>query len=281
MRAAGATVHTKSVGSRDENRFSIGVGCATPPLPAAGQSQDAYVLAVGPTGVTAVAASPTGLLYAAQTFRQLARVFSEKGSIPGMNVVDYPDFRTRGIYIEGGQERFGRIVGRDYLCEQIRRLAEFKMNTLVLECYNLIPFASFPACADEGTLSPDDVRVLVAEAKRYHVTIVPSLQTLAQASELVWGCDAGKPYRETTAPGQMCPSTPEVYPFIKGLYRDLLVTFDDSPLLGVGCSEIDMQWQGRYCPRCQPRVAAGETVRGLMLGHAEKCIRPSRNLRRS
>jgi len=188
-------------------------------------------------------------------------------------VVDYPEFRTRGIYIEGGQERFGRIVDRDYLREQVRRLAEFKMNTLVLECYNLIPFASFPACADGGTLSREDVRAFVAEAKRYHVAIVPSLQTLAQASELVWGCEAGKPYRESTAPGQMCPSTPEVYPFIKGLYRDLLQTFDASPLLGVGCSEIDMQWQGHYCPRCQQRVSAGETVRDLMLGHAEKCIR--------
>jgi hypothetical protein len=213
------------------------------------------------------------LLYAAQSLRQLARIFSEEGHLPGLTVVDYPEFRMRGIYIEGGQERFGRIVDRDYLCEQVRRLAEFKMNTLVLECYNLLPFASFSACADGGTLSREDVRAIVAEAKRYHVAIVPSLQTLAQASELVWGCDAGKLYRESTAPGLMCPSTPQVYPFIRGLYRDLLQTFDDSPLLGVGCSEIDMQWQGHYCPRCQQRVAAGETVRDLMLGHAEKCIR--------
>ncbi|MBI3922623.1 MAG: hypothetical protein HY318_14465, partial [Armatimonadetes bacterium] len=61
--------------------------------------------------------------------------------------------------------------------------------------------------------------------------------------------------------------------FIKGLYRDLLMLFDDSPLIGIGCSEIDMQWQGRYCPKCQARVAAGETVRDLLLGHAEKCIK--------
>ena len=146
------------------------------------------------------------------------------------------------------------------------------MNTLVIECYNLLPYASFPACADEGTLSEDDCREIVAESKRWHVKIVPSLQTLAQASELVWSCEEGTPYREVTAPGLMCPSNPDIYPFIQGLYRDLLRRFDDSPVIGIGCSEIDMQWQQRYCPACRQRIDAGETVRDLLLGHAEKCI---------
>jgi hypothetical protein len=176
------------------------------------------------------------------------------------------------MYVEGGQERFGRIVGADYLREQVRRLSEFKLNALVIECYNLFPYASFPECADAGTLSPEECRAIVGESKRWHVTLIPSLQTLAQAYELVWQCDAGTPYRESTAPGLMCPSNPEVYPFIKGLYRDLLTWFDDSPLIGIGCSEIDMQWQGRYCPECQARIEAGETARDLLLGHAEKCI---------
>jgi hypothetical protein len=146
------------------------------------------------------------------------------------------------------------------------------MNTLVIECYNLFPYASFPACADAGTLSEDECREIMAEAKRQHVTLVPSLQTLAQASELVWNCDEGQPYREMTAPGLTCPSNPHLYPFIEGLYRDLLRRFDETPIIGIGCSEIDMQWQQHYCPACQKRIDAGETVRDLLLGHAEHCI---------
>jgi len=57
-----------------------------------------------------------------------------------------------------------------------------------------------------------------------------------------------RPYREITAPGLTCPSNPDLYPFIEGLYRDLLHRFDDSPIIGIGCSEIDMQWQQRYAP---------------------------------
>ena len=46
----------------------------------------------------------------------------------------------------------------------------------------------------------------------------------------------------------MCPSNPEIYPFIKGLYRDLLRGSTTSPLIGIGCSEIDMQWQEPLLP---------------------------------
>ena len=278
MRSAAGANAALQLTSDSANRFTLGVEQSVPKLPD-GVSDEAYVLAIGPDGITAAAASPAGLLYAAQTVRQLVRQFCESGCIPCLTIVDHPDFKLRGIYIEGGQERYGRIVAADYLREQIRRLAEFKMNTMVIECYNLFPFNSFSACADSGTLSPADCRSVVAEAKKYHVTLIPSLQTLAQASELVWGCDAGAPYREPTAPGLMCPSSPEIYPFIKGLYRDLLEWFDTAPIIGIGCSEIEMQWQNRYCPKCQKRVQAGESARDLLLGHAEKCIKAVQELR--
>lgn len=272
LQAAGATVQVRTTAANGPNQFTLQAGCDLPPLPKQGFAEEAYVLAVGSQGASAAASSATGLLYAAQTLRQLVRLGAAKGRLPAVTIADYPEFKLRGIYIEGGQERFGRVVDKDYLCQQIRRLAEFKMNTLVVECYNLFPFPSFPACADSGTLASKDCDEIVAEARRFHVTLIPSLQTLAQAYELVWTCDAGKPYRETTAPGQMCPSAPEIYPLIKGLYRDLLTRFDTSPLIGIGCSEIDMQWQRRYCLQCQKRIAAGQTVRDLLLGHAEKCV---------
>lgn len=249
--------------------FALGEAPALPDLPT---GTEAYVLAVGEAGIAARAGGPAGLLYAAETLKQLVRLFAAEGRIPAMAIRDWPNSPMRGIYIEGGQERHGRIVDTEYLKAQIRRLASQKMNTLVVEAYNLFPYASFPGCADDGTLTRGQCREIIEEARRYHVTLVPSLQTLAQAYELVWANPAGEPYREATAPGLICPSNPEVYPFIKGLYRDLLTWFDQSPMIGIGCSEIDMQWQSRYCPRCKARIDRGETVRDLLLDHAERCI---------
>ncbi|NQU12226.1 hypothetical protein HQ590_15635, partial [bacterium] len=198
LNRAGLAIRTEGA---EGNTFVIGQEVALPDLPTQGHAEEAYVLCVTPSGVTARGASAAALLYAAQTLRQLVRLSPADGRLPCLTIVDYPEFRMRGLYIEGGQERFGQIVDKDYLLEQIRRLAEFKMNVLVVECYNLFPYASFPACADEGTLSEEDCREIIAEAKRFHVTIVPSLQTLAQASELVWACEEGTPYREVPAPG--------------------------------------------------------------------------------
>ena len=130
LRIAGATAETRRADRKTGNRFTLGAGCDVPPLPAKGIAQEGYALAIGPKGAAAAAASPAGLLYASQTLRQLTRIFAEEGRLPALSIVDYPEFKVRGIYIEGGQERFGRIVAPDYLCEQIRRLAEFKMNTL-------------------------------------------------------------------------------------------------------------------------------------------------------
>lgn len=271
LRLAGAA--SISVSRARDGLLTIDAGAEMPPLPTDGIASEAYVLAIGRQGISARGATPAALMYAAQTLLQICRASAEGRAIPCLAVRDSPEFAVRGIYIEGGQERFGRIVQPDYLREQIRRLASLKMNTLVVEAYNLFPFASFPQCADVGSLTEAQCREVLAEAKRYHVTLVPSIQTLAQAHELVWTNDAGKPYREATAPGLICPSEPSVTPFIKGLYRDLLTRFDDAPLIGIGCSEIDMQWQSRYCPKCKARIDAGETVRDLLLGHAEKCIK--------
>ena len=276
LRAAGVAVHLARDAEADG--FCLGAGAPLEPLPEGDLAQQGYVLAICSRGISARGGSPAGLLHAAQTLAQLLRLHAENGSMPCLSIVDYPQFELRGIYVEGGQERFGRIVEADYLCEQIRRLSQFKMNALCIECYNLFPFASFPDCADEGTLSFDECRRIIAEADKYHVILIPSLQTLAQAGELFWTSEAGIPYREVTAPGLVCPSNPKVYPVIEGLYRDLLTWFDKAPLIGVGCSEIEMQWQERYCPACRARIEGGETVRDLLLAHAARLTELVRDL---
>ena len=102
---------------------------------------------------------------------------------------------------------------------------------------------------------------------------MPSVQSLAQTYSVIWTCDEGKPYREKDAPGLLCPSRPENLPFLKGLYKDLIAMFRYSPYLGVGCSEVEMQWQGHFCPLCKKRIDAGETVHDIHSVHVARCAR--------
>ena len=94
--------------------FHVGAGATLPALPTEGIVGEGYALAIAPTGLSAAAASPAGLLYAAETLAQLVRLSGGTGSLPALTLRDSPEFRLRGIYIEGGQERFGRIVDPEY-----------------------------------------------------------------------------------------------------------------------------------------------------------------------
>ncbi len=246
---------------------------ATPPVPS-GNTVEGYALRINADGVGLVAPSDTGLFYGVQTLIQLVEQARRDGvGTPGMEIVDWPSFAARGRYFDGSQY-FGTVVAtRQNLEREIKRLARYKMNGLFIEVYNLVPFESFPYCANENTLSLADWIYLVELAHRHHVTIVPSLQSFAQIYDVIWKCDEGKPYREETAPGIICPSRPENVKFLQGLYADLMSVFRYSPYLGIGCSETDMQWQKRYCPRCQARIDGGESYYDIYYKHVNDCVK--------
>jgi len=244
-----------------------------PPLPPSLHDKEGYGLRVSDRGIAIVAKTDAGLFYGVQTLIQLIEQSArERRPIPGMTILDWPVFDLRARYIEGAQQAGTVVLTRANLEREIKLLARYKINRLIIEIYNLAPFASFPYCADRTSLSLSDWEYLVELSHRYHVTIVPSLQSFGQIWQVIWGCDQGKPYREETAPGMICPSRPENLVFLQGLYRDLMRTFKYSPYVGIGCSEVrQYAWQDRYCPRCKARLDAGETYDDLYIGHVNNC----------
>ncbi|MEP6662484.1 MAG: beta-N-acetylhexosaminidase, partial [Verrucomicrobiota bacterium] len=234
---------------------------------------EGYNLKVDSGGVLVAADSDTGLFYGVQTLVQLLEQSRrEKTTVPGMAVNDWPTFGWRARYIDASQYRGSIVMTRANLEREIRLLARYKLNALCIDIYNLVPFKSFPACADAQTLSLADWNDLVELAHRYHVTFMPSIQSLAQTYEVIWKCDEGKPYREATAPGLICPSRPENIKFLQGLYRDLISVFKYSPVLGIGCSEVGMQWTEHYCPLCKARIEKGETLSDIFNQHVRNCV---------
>ena len=104
------------------------------------------------------------------------------------------------------------------------------------------------------------------------MTLVPSLQSFAQMYDVIWNCDAGKPYREETAPGLICPSRPENVKFLQGLYRDLISVFKYSPVVGIGCSETGMQWDKSIARFAAHEVKKGETMQDIYYKHVRDCV---------
>jgi len=244
-----------------------------PPAPPSLHEQEGYGLRVGGHGVAVVAKTDAGLFYGVQTLIQLIEQSArDRRPIPGMTIIDWPTFDLRARYIEGAQEAGTVVMTRANLEREIKLLARYKLNHLIIEIYNLAPLASFPYCADRTSLSSTDWEYLVEVAHRYHVTIMPSLQSFGQMWQVIWSCDQGKPYREETAPGMICPSRSGNLKFLQGLYADLIRLFKYSSYVGIGCSEVrQFAWQDRYCPRCRERLNAGETYEDLYVKHVNNC----------
>ena len=262
-----------AISESHELRLSLGRQSAAPAPDVPKEYQlEGYGLRTDASGLCIKAATAAGLFYGVQTAIQLAeQAERDKAAIPGLSIVDWPALGLRGKYIEGWQCMGTIVMTRANLEEQINRLSRYKMNLIIIEMYNLAPFKSFPYCADANTLSQSDWEYLVEMAHSRHVVLMPSLQSFAQIYYVIWTCKEGEPYREQTQGGLICPSRPENIEFLQGLYRDLLSLFKYTPYLGIGCSEVRMQWQERYCPLCRKRIDSGETVFDIYYKHVGNC----------
>ena len=260
------------------NRHRLWLGSSEPlrdaPEVARDKGHESYALGVTAGGVAIGAESDAGLFYGAQTLIQLLeQARRDQTAVPGIAVVDWPTFQWRGRYFDGSQYLGTVVPTRANLEREIKLLARYKLNCLAFDAYNLVPFRSFPACADANTLTLADWEYLVELAHHYHVAFFPSLQSFAQIYQVIWNCEEGKPYREETAPGLICPSRPENIVFLQGLYRNLISVFKYSPALGIGCSEVGMQWQKHYCARCRQRIEKGESLQDIFHQHVRQCVR--------
>ncbi len=234
---------------------------------------EAYNLQDHSDGILISTNTDAGLFYGTQTLTQLLEQSRrDKAPIPALTITDWPTFPWRGRYFDASQYAGTIVPTRANLEREIKLLARYKMNCLCFDAYNLVPLKSFPYCADANTLSAGDWEYLVELAHRYHVTLMPSVQSFAQVYQLIWTCDEGKPYREETCPGLICPSRPEGVKFLQGVYRDLMTTFKYSPIIGIGCSEVGMQWDKHYCPLCQKRIDSGETLHDIFYKHVQDCV---------
>jgi hexosaminidase len=137
--------------------------------------EEGYVLAVNHKGIVVAGRTAAGTFYGLQTLKQLVQGMGERASVQGISVTDWPSVRWRGLSDDVSR---GPVPTLDYFKRQIRNLAMFKMNMHSLYMEHVFGSASHPLIAPEGgTITPAEIREMVAYARRYHVELVPQQQT--------------------------------------------------------------------------------------------------------
>lgn len=207
-------------------------------LEAAGEldSQEAYVIDIG-TYAKITAPSERAVMYALWTLLQR---LTDDGSVPCGTITDYPVMPERALHIDIGR----KFYSEDWLLERIREMSRLRLNTLQLhfsenEGFRLMS-ESHPEVVSEQALTKQEMKAIILEAQRYHVDIIPSLdspghlgQALRTHPEWLLKDSAGTP-----APGALDITNPAARRFVLDLIDEYAELFAGSRYFHIGGDEF-------------------------------------------
>src|SRR5437764_2665805 len=220
---------------------------AEPPAPL---NDDGYVLLVSSHEVVVAGRTSVGTFYVLQTLKQLVRGEDVGAFIPTVKIIDWPTMRWRGVSDDISR---GPVPTVDYIKRQIRTEAFFKLNMHSFYMEHTFASESNPLIGPAGgSLTPAEIRELVAYAQRYHVELVPEQQTFGHLHKALrlekYAELAETPYGDVLSPQQAGS-----YKLIADWYKELNELFpgqffhigeDETFELGEGQSRTEAQAKG-------------------------------------
>ncbi|MBT2470785.1 family 20 glycosylhydrolase [Streptomyces sp. ISL-66] len=154
----------------------IGLSLGDGSLPAEG-----YRMTVGQS-VAIQAATDTGAFYGTRTVLQLLH---QSASVAAGTAVDWPTKPERGLMIDQGRKFFTV----DWVKQHIKELAYLKLNYFHFHVSDTFGFrlesATHPEIVSADHYSKQDIADLVALGQKYHVTIVPEIDTPGHMNQIL------------------------------------------------------------------------------------------------
>jgi hexosaminidase len=209
---------------------------------APGFSNQGYVLDAGPDRIVIAARTGQGVFYGVQTLRQLLRPDpGGRPSCPAVSIRDWPAMRWRGVQDDLSR---GPIPTLAFMESQIRTLSAYKINLFALYMENVFDFRSEPLVAPKGpSLTPAEVRQLVAYARRYYVTILPEQEAFGHLHKLL-RLETYNSLAEVPHGGVLSPVQPGSFTLIRNMLSELAPLFP-GPFFHIGADETKELGEGQ------------------------------------
>ena len=194
---------------------------------------EGYILVAEPHQTTIVAASAAGVFYGVQTFKQLLPLSGEPRQIPTGSIRDWPAMKYRGVQDDLSRGPFPTL---EFQKRQIRQFAAYKANVYSPYFEHTLQYPSQPLAAPPGgSLTPAEVKELVACAAQYHITIVPEQEAFGHLHHVL-KYDLYKDVAESAHGHVLAPGQPASLPLIKDWFTQIAAEFP-SPFLHIGADE--------------------------------------------
>ncbi len=209
-------------------------------LPAVPADPEGYSLAVTPQGAALAATTARGRLWAAQTFRQLLRVYG--AMVPCVRVIDAPVMRYRGVLLDVSRRKVPTL---ETLYRLVDTLSLLKLNMLQLQVEHTFRFLRHPRIgAGCGSVTGEELLALDAHCQRRGVELVPMLQSFGHMRNILMLEEYAHLAEHPAAQWSLCPTDLASLQFMDELYEEFLPCFS-SPRVNIGCDEtVDLGKQG-------------------------------------
>lgn len=206
-----------------------------------GLSFEGYHLTVNPSDVRIEGVGAAGVFYGVCT---LCQMLSANPDLPGINIIDYPDFAHRGYMLDISRDR---VPTRETLLMLVDELAALKYNQLQLYIEHTFAYPGHEVVWQHASpLTSEDLLVLNAYCRQRHIDLVPNQNSLGHVERWL----KHPAYRSMAespdgfidhaglwrGPSTLDPSDPNSMTFVRGLFDDLLPHFN-SASFNVGCDE--------------------------------------------
>lgn len=134
---------------------------------------ESYALKISPAGIELQARDAVGLLYGAQTLRQIHA--QNPDALPCLEILDGPDLPVRGFMLDVSR---CKVPTQAELIALIRALGQLRVNQLQLYVEHTFAFPGHEdAWQDASPLTPAEIRELDAACAALGIELVPNLNT--------------------------------------------------------------------------------------------------------
>ncbi len=225
---AGIPVHPTG---KKGHPLSVKVAPFLPEVPI--HSGEAYRLQVKQDRIEIEAETETGVFYAFQTLRQLARPGEAGIQIAGCRITDWPAFRIRGFMQDTGRS----YISLEELKKEIQQLARYKINTFHWHLSEnqawRLESKLFPQLNEPQNMTrmagqfytQEEARELVRFCNAHQVTLIPELDMPGHSESFVrtFGYDM---------------QSPQGMAILKQLVEEACDLFEEVPWFHIGTDEV-------------------------------------------
>ena len=237
-------------------------------------SPEAYKIEISESGIKLTGASEVAVLHGLHTIEAL--LITNRG-VPYGTIIDYPRLNERRIHVDCAR----KYISKDWFIRLIHEMSYMKYNALQMHFSENLGFRieceTDPAIVSDQYLTKDEVREILAEAKKYGISVIPSFDSPGHVDQIL---KAHPEYGQISSNGThyehgLDVTNPEAVEYIKSLYAEYCELFEGCTDFHIGGDEymefdrapFTTQYRSVLNSYAQEKYGAGYSWKDTMSGY--------------